>query len=251
MTKIELFFKYLENRGLAPSTLNTYRAFARRIDVEKRSHEQIKKIILSLKSNHQLSCKTFYQSYLKYINDVEKLNDLMALKLPPLPVKYFPTISIDELYAKTTQRESNTYSTNRSLIVIRFLFETGLRISELYTIKEVGSRLYVLGKGNKYRQFFYKQDTWDIVKFYISKKSLPIRATLMTAVHRLFGDEFTLHSLRRSFATHMLKNGAEVKVVQKQLGHSSVNTTYRYFQLTEEESFNIYSNFINKKHVQI
>jgi integrase/recombinase XerD len=62
-------------------------------------------------------------------------------------------------------------------------------------------------------------------------------------VREVLGDQYTPHSIRRSHATHMLLKGANPKVVMLQLGHSKVETTFRYLQLSKTKNMKIYDKF--------
>uniref|UniRef100_UPI003D2C0BC2 tyrosine-type recombinase/integrase n=1 Tax=Mycoplasmopsis bovis TaxID=28903 RepID=UPI003D2C0BC2 len=64
--------------------------------------------------------------------------------------------------------------------------------------------------------------------------------TVSKAIKDLLGNDYSPHSLRRSVASFMLKKGALPKMVQRQMGHSSIATTFTYQQLDENENYRIY-----------
>lgn len=76
-------------------------------------------------------------------------------------------------------------------------------------------------------------------------KSLAL-TTLNKHIKRILGVQYSPHSLRRSFASYMLINGAQPKMVQLQLGHSDISTTFTYQQLSSEQNKNIYNNLMLK-----
>ncbi len=57
------------------------------------------------------------------------------------------------------------------------------------------------------------------------------------------GNEYSPHSIRRSFATHMLMNGASPKMVQLQLGHAKIETTFTYLNLSLDDNHSIYKQY--------
>lgn len=153
---------------------------------------------------------------------------------------------------------------SRNFFIINFFIHTGLRISELislnkdviYEIKNTGL-IKILGKGNKERIIpfdmvdfinsiddldenilYYieerEKNYLDEPALFISKKGNRLSARyiqkLIKKVSSLSGikKDITPHKLRHTFATHMLKNGANLRQVQEILGHSSVSTTQIY-----------------------
>ena len=90
-------------------------------------------------------------SYLRFKND-KRIYKLKKMKLPPIPIKYMPVFSKNYLMNKTNDL------TNYKNVIIRFLFETGLRAFELNNIIQINSKtLIVRGKGQKIRQVFIIQ----------------------------------------------------------------------------------------------
>ena len=128
---------------------------------------------------------------------------------------------------------------NYKCIVIRLLFETGIRASEIKTIYDIEKNtLKVMGKGKKIREIFHNMETTSLFKgFPMTTK------TLRLWVKEVLGKKYTPHSIRRSHATYMLLKGANPKTVMLQLGHTKVETTYRYLQLSKETNINIYNKF--------
>jgi integrase/recombinase XerD len=99
----------------------------------------------------------------------------------------------------------------------------------------------IKGKGGKIREIFYKLDTWDLIKDKIGNITYR-KISAMTK--RVLGKEYAPHSIRRSFATHMLLSGANPKMVMLQMGHTNINTTYRYLNISKEINKDIYNKYI-------
>jgi len=151
----------------------------------------------------------------------------------------------------------------RNKLIFEFLYGTGARISELVNIDlediDVNDDLIKIrfGKGSKQRIVPLGNSLKIAVSNYLtrvrkniegSEKSKALllnkrgkrltRQSIWTAIHQIATNnqlaDLTPHTLRHAFATHLLEGGADVRVVQELLGHSSVNTTQIYTHVTVE-----------------
>lgn len=154
----------------------------------------------------------------------------------------------------------------RDRAIIELLYASGLRVSELVGLNEadVDSRerlVRVLGKGKKERIVPFGQYALEALEAYRVERSLHtkskrdeqghipvfinLRGTRLTArsVERLLeryrsyltpGRQITPHTLRHSFATHLLENGADLRSIQELLGHASLRTTQKYTHVSLE-----------------
>lgn len=156
-------------------------------------------------------------------------------------------------------------------LIIELLYACGLRVSELTQLKlenfalDAGY-LKCLGKGNKERLVPLSPLTVDIFGNYLSglpESLLPLRDGFILKhadnkpwnrfdVYRLvkkLGDEIgksiSPHTFRHSFATHMLENGADLRVVQELLGHQDIATTQWYTQVSRSHLKSAYSAAFN------
>jgi integrase/recombinase XerC len=158
--------------------------------------------------------------------------------------------------------------TNRDLLIIEMLYDTGCRVSELVNIKikdidTSDMSIRVLGKGSKERIVYYGEYTKDTLNNYlidrnvilngknseylfVSKESgkLTTRriAQIIDEIIKLVAikNNVTPHTLRHTFATHLLNNGADLRSVQELLGHSSLSTTQIYTHVSNERLRNVY-----------
>lgn len=164
-----------------------------------------------------------------------------------------------------TQYEPTTI---RDHVMLELMYSSGLRVSELVSLKledinlEAGF-LKVLGKGSKERVVPVHMRAMKKLKEYIDqqrqeilkKKQSPYlfvtsRGQLMTrqrfwqmikALGKKHGVELSPHTIRHSFATHLLEGGADLRSLQKMLGHSDISTTQIYTKVTTERIKKVYT----------
>jgi integrase/recombinase XerD len=150
--------------------------------------------------------------------------------------------------------------------ILAVIYSAGLRISELISLRpsDIDSdrkQIRVIGKGNKYRYTLLSENTLDMLRIYwkayrperylfegqvigqpISLST--IRIVFRNAVKKTgIRKEATVHSLRHSFATHLLESGVNLKIIQSLLGHSSLRTTSIYLHVTRFDLASIKSPF--------
>ena len=215
------------------------------------------KRIKSAKTQARLlsSIHSFYR-FLLYHHYIEQ--DPSELLEMPRVEKHLPEVlSIEEIDAMIAQIDMSKPEGHRNRAIIEMLYGSGLRVSELTELKL--SNIYrkegymrILGKGSKQRlvpispvadeQFGYwlvdrsqldiKPEATDIAFLNHYGRQLT-RAMIFTIVKRLAtaaGIRKTIspHTLRHSFATHLLQNGADLRIIQQLLGHESIVTTVMY-----------------------
>jgi len=161
----------------------------------------------------------------------------------------------------------------RDAALLETLYSTGMRVSELVALTEPevmrGDTLRVIGKGNKERTVFLGRAAREAIADYLARSrprllasrrragALPTALFLnkngtglsdrsvRTIVERhvtaaALQSDLTPHSLRHSFATHLLENGADLRAVQELLGHASLATTQIYTHLSRERIRQVY-----------
>ncbi|MEK7124903.1 MAG: site-specific tyrosine recombinase/integron integrase [Patescibacteria group bacterium] len=179
-----------------------------------------------------------------------------------------------------TGKKGNELGTLRDRAMLATLFSTGMRVSELCSLDRdmVNGRqgeISVRGKGGKVRVVFLSERAKDDLSQYLTKrpdvdealfiripksgtfgKDDDLRLTPRT-VQRLvkkyatqagiIGKKVSPHTLRHSYATDLLRNGADIRSVQAMLGHSSVTTTQIYTHVTDTQLREIHRKFHGKK----
>jgi integrase/recombinase XerD len=159
-------------------------------------------------------------------------------------------------------------TTVRDFVMFELLYSSGLRVSELVSLKledinfEAGF-LRVLGKGSKERIVPVNMRAIERIKSYMARQRMEIlkrrrspylfvtnRARPMTRqrfwqtikrIGRKLGIEISPHTMRHSFATHLLEGGADLRSLQKMLGHSDISTTQIYTKVTTDRLKQVYS----------
>ncbi|PPE05104.1 integrase [Entomoplasma ellychniae] len=232
---------FLKKNNYSKNTITTYENILKKYSIIFHNISLIKKELRkyfkqpnTVWTHYNVIC-----SFMKWSND-KRIVKLKELKLPKIPKKYMNVFKKDFLYEKTEINESDEEITIQKKITLRFLFETGIRACELSTVVYINNQyISVLGKGNKMRDVLHNNSTTELLpKFSFTTKTLRIW------VKEILGEEYTPHSIRRSFATHMLLKGANPKMVMTQLGHEKIETTFRYLNLSLEENWKIYSSFL-------
>ncbi len=184
---------------------------------------------------------------------------IKALKAPkPLP-HFVPQNKMSELLTQNINKNktSDEWITQRNELLIAFIYLTGLRLSEVASLREESfsadyKQVKVLGKGNKERivpiipelrdkilSHFSEIKPLNIWKrssncLFLSKQGRPLSASMIYKIIRgelQRGDvsgRKSPHVLRHTFATHLLNGGGEIRVIQELLGHTSLQATQRY-----------------------
>jgi len=172
----------------------------------------------------------------------------------------------------------------RDLAILHMLFSTGLRVSELCSLSRdidlSNDEISIRGKGDKVRVVFLSSEARDAVKAYInarddmddalfvkvgaekrSKGSVKTKEDFAPLTRRsverivkhyaakagIMSKKVTPHTMRHSFATDLLSNGADLRSVQALLGHANISTTQIYTHVTDKHLHNIHKQFHNKK----
>lgn len=184
----------------------------------------------------------------------------------PRQEKYLPrTLSVDEAFALMESGGGTGLLAIRDRAIVEMLYSCGLRVSEL-TALDVGSVSFdealvrVLGKGRKERIVPIGRQAREALRLYLEERNAPADEEPLFLNHRggrltprsiqrhlkkhllMAGilKEATPHSLRHSFATHLLDGGADLRAIQELLGHASLSTTQKYTQVSVEQLTAVY-----------
>ncbi|MBI5415153.1 tyrosine-type recombinase/integrase [Candidatus Peregrinibacteria bacterium] len=209
------------------------------------------------------------RAFLKFLHkrDIDTLSP-EKIELPKIPERHIDFLSLDEIEQIFRSALSETIIGKRDAAILETLYSTGLRVSELCHLNrdEVNTKTRefgVRGKGRKVRIVFLTEKAATKIEEYLkcrddnckaafisySKKSgkeiglnpndrrlsRNVVENIVQKYAKLAGilKKVTPHTLRHSFATTLLQNGADLRSVQMMLGHSSITTTQIYTHVTD------------------
>ncbi len=218
------------------------------------------------------------RGFLKYLaqRGIESL-DPSLVELPHVVRKQVTFLHYDEVEALLGEIDTGTETGLRDRAIIELLFSGGLRVSELTKLNRDSINLsrrefIVRGKGNKDRPIFISEAAADWVEQYLNARTdtlVPLflnnsrnlqsldtsgdyRRLTPRSVERIVQKYAKLagitkhvspHTLRHSFATDLLMNGADLRSVQAMLGHSDISTTQIYTHVTDSHLKEVHEKF--------
>ena len=234
-------------------SIDTVREYLRKLYEDKYSNRSISRKVSSLKS------------YFKYLEGEGIIKDnFMRLISNPKIEKTLPNyLNYDDLEKLLNYPDrSNKYGL-RDALILEMLYSSGIRVSELALIKLKDidfkeKKILILGKGNKERYVYYGSKCADLIDKYleidhrdspyllIGKKALKLNEReirkIVTQCARKAGlkTHVTPHTLRHTYVTHLLNEGADLKSVGDLLGHESLSTTQIYTHVSNERLRQVY-----------
>jgi len=217
------------------------------------------------------------RGFLNYLSkrDIKSLSP-EKIELPKTSRKQVTFLYYDEIERLLDEIDTNNEPGLRDRAIIELLFSSGLRVSELVNlnrdhINTKRNEFMVRGKGKKDRPVFISDDASMHIQNYLEsrKDNLPplflsysrnnnetnsgdYRRLTTRSVQRIINKYSKLagitkhvspHTMRHSFATDLLMNGADIRSVQVMLGHSSISTTQVYTHVTDEHLREIHEKF--------
>ncbi len=231
-------------------------------------------IFMKTKKKTTISRKIYgVKSYYKYLLKQGKIakNPFDAIGTPKIDKNLPGILTEKEMLEFLDQLPDGNFIDLRNKAIFEFLYATGLRISELTNLRMVdinwGEHLIrVMGKGKKERIIPFNNYAGNMVQKYLEAAKqkfnneidyifLNARGKKITsrAVEMILQEKYRLigggrkhvypHLFRHSFATHLLQRGANLRVIQELLGHSSLTTTEKYTNLNYEDLLNVYRKF--------
>ncbi|MFS0672731.1 site-specific tyrosine recombinase XerD [Ornithinibacillus sp. 179-J 7C1 HS] len=284
------FFHYLQvERGLSDNTLKSYKrdlnrytkdmatgekeswnevtrtdvvGFLYKLRDEGKSSATIARTISSIRQFHHFLMR----------EEIVNHDATLHIETPKKERKLPDVLSIEEV-DKLLNIKGNSPLDIRNRAMLELIYATGLRVSELVTLKNDDLHLTMgfvrcYGKGSKERIVplgdMAQQSIEDYLKYarlnllkknrdenilFLNQHGRPMtRQGFWKILKKLARDanimkDITPHTLRHSFATHLLENGADLRAVQEMLGHSDISTTQIYTHVTKTRLKDMYKSF--------
>ncbi len=260
--------------GITADVVRAYRLHLNRL-TDQFTGEPLKK---NTQNYHLIALRAF----LKYLakRDIKTLaaEKVELGKMPERQVEFLGGPDLERLLAAPlTSPSDDPLVALRDKAILELLFSTGLRVSELTGLKRDDINLKrdeftVRGKGSKLRVVFLSDAARESLKRYLDKRgdvslylfarhdravkngaidgALTPRSVQRLVAHyaRAVGltAAITPHTLRHSYATDLLRSGADIRSVQSMLGHSSITTTQIYTHVTNQHLREIHKQFHGK-----
>ena len=256
--------------------LNKYLEVRNIQEIQKVTREDLCAYILYLEENNFAaatisrniaSIKAFYHFLAKEEIVSEDISD--ALKAPKIEKKMPEILSTEQVIRLLEQPNGDSPKEIRDKAMLELMYATGIRVTELITLKTAdvnlqmgflvcrdGNKERIIPFGNEARnaliryidgtreimvedknsnilfancsgQPMSRQGFWKLIKFYAKKAGIE--------------EDITPHTLRHSFAAHLVENGADLRSVQEMLGHSDISTTQVYANMNHNRIREVYA----------
>lgn len=252
---LQRFYKYLEREGLYLDGLERFqfRAFLAELNAEKLSASTINRILSAIKGFIRFRLRAG-------LKDSASILEIESLKKG----QYLPLFLFENELSQLLDFECSKREDFRDHLLFELIFSTGLRVSEAVSLNisspDMQTReIRVVGKGDKERIVLFSRECWKSLHYYFEQvreqfrpvageealflnfqgKRLTTRGVNYLLDKRVketaLAKKISPHALRHSFATSLLKNGADIRTVQTLLGHSQLSTTQIYTHLGLDE----------------
>ena len=267
----ELVLREMQTRNYSPRSIDTYIHLLCDLEkyfkcsVDEVSVDQVKDFLQYAITERNLSVSYINQviSAVKILQKDVLGKEWESIRIKrPRRIKKLPVVLSKEEVKSMIETTRNLK--HRAILAV--IYSAGLRISELISLRPADidsdrKQIKVLGKGNKYRYTLLSENILDMLRIYWraykperylfegQKPGQPISRETIQVVFKHackksgINKPASVHSLRHSFATHLLESGVNLKIIQSLLGHSSLRTTSIYLHVTKFDPASIKSPF--------
>ena len=277
---LEQFLRYMQTeRGASEHTIRSYRkdleTFFASVESEAKSVEaleirgfvagQIKDGLKKSTVGRRLATIRSFYRFLHREGFV-KVNPAKLVNAPKLPKLLPKFLTVDDAFSLMEKPEGIGFMPARDRAILELLYSSGLRVAELSGLNQddVNIReglVKIRGKGRKERIAPIGRKALDALRAYVIERVLlkkkekafflnrsgtrltdrgVRRIVVKYARAALIDGRIGPHTLRHTFATHLLQGGADLRVIQELLGHASLSTTQKYTHLDIQHLMDIY-----------
>lgn len=269
------FLKWSKIKKPEDITLENIRRYRLYLNRSSAEHPEV------LKKNTQLHHVIILRTFLKFLT---KQNLLVVppekIEVGKIPMREVDFLELDEVGRLFAAASGKDFKSLRDRAILELLFSSGLRVSELVSLDRDQVNLEkqefsVRGKNGKVRLIFLSDEAKRALEDYLRKRR-DVDLALFVAYMKGFGaksstDDLRItprtiqrivkhyahkagivkdvhpHTLRHSFATDLLSNGADIRSVQAMLGHSSITTTQVYTHVVDKGLRDIHKKYHSRK----
>jgi len=262
-----------ETNGITSDVIHQYRLFLNRL--ESRDGGTLRK---STQNYHLIALRSFLKFLAK--RDIKTLapEKIELAKQGSREIQFMTGDDLGRLLAAPVESDAPAIIKARDRAILELFFSTGMRVSELAklkreTIHPKRDEMTIRGKGDKTRIVFLSHQARHALQEYLDmrKDDAPyvfvrhdrasgggkeVGAITPRSIERMvhhyamaagIPKKISPHTLRHSFATDLLMNGADIRSVQSLLGHSSITTTQIYTHITNQQLKDVYKAFHGKQ----
>lgn len=256
--------------------LDMYQIKKYRLYLARLTTDQGQNLTTRTQSYYIISLRAFLKWLIK--NDLKVVSP-EKIDLPKLEIPAVKFVTPEQMQRFLAQPDISTIQGLRDRAILEVLFSTGLRVSELVSLDRdqvdtVRREFGVLGKGRKHRVVFLSEVSASWLDRYLQERTDPftpvfirhargidaaddgekMRLTARSVQRKVekyrklahIPVKITPHSIRHSFATDLLRNGAGLRDVQEMLGHKNISTTQIYTHVTKPELKRVHEQFHSK-----
>jgi len=258
---LKKFKNFIKNKTINNIDENSIKDYIKYLNKENNDPKTISHNISTLRS--------FYKFLL--IEKRIKKNPMEYIELPKTKKTLPKTLSIEEIDKLLDINLTDAFSF-RNKAMLELMYSSGLRVSELINVKihdiDISNCIIrIMGKGSKerivplgdyaikYIELYLKKHREKLIKRelndylflnnhgeHLTRQGF-FKILKTIAKEKNIKTEFSPHTLRHSFATHLLNGGADLRSIQEMLGHSDISTTQIYTHVSKEKLKENYNNF--------
>lgn len=251
LSTIAKYEKYLsEVKNYSPKTIETYLKIIKVLIAANYDFETVLTIIKNNKANTKRTYLYAIKSFYKFNND--KRYELIEIPKRNIPITDY--ISYEEYLKIINNLKTNTLKRKQFVLMIKILYQTGLRSTELLNITKQDvylNRITIYGKNNKTRYVYLSDILYkEFIDYYKKCSNNVIFLTTYKAFYKkianlchILNKKVTPHMFRRGFACYCINHNISIYDISQMLGHTSPTTTMLY--INQKYNFEKMKNIFN------